>query len=79
LLRTWLEKPVLWDKILYGSDVIFGERYIYTCARNARDSVYYALAGMIEEDMIDEETAIMISGKILRENALRLYRLFDLK
>ncbi|HWR39890.1 MAG TPA: amidohydrolase family protein [Patescibacteria group bacterium] len=75
MLRTWLEKPVLWDKILYGSDVLWGERYIYTCARTGRDSVYFALASMIDDDIIDEETAIVIARKILRENALRLYKL----
>ena len=47
----------------------------YTCARTGRDSVYFALASMIEEDIIDEDTAIVIARKILRENALRLYRL----
>lgn len=75
MLRNLLEKPLLWDKILYGSDVLFGERYIYTCARTVRDSVYYALAGMIDDDIIDEETGIMISNKILRDNAIRLYKL----
>lgn len=75
MLRSWLEKPVLWDKLLYGSDVLWGERYIYTCARTGRDSVYFALAGMIDDDIIDEDTAIIIARKILRENALRLYRL----
>lgn len=75
MLRNLLEKPLLWDKILYGSDVLFGERYIYTCARTVRDSVYYALAGMIDEDIIDEDTGIMISNKILRDNAIRLYKL----
>jgi uncharacterized protein len=75
MLRTWLEKPVLWDKILYGSDVLWGERYIYTCARTARDSVYFALAGMLDEDIIDEETALTIARKILRENAIRVYKL----
>lgn len=74
-LRTWLEKPILWDKILYGSDMLFGERYIYTCARTARDSIYYALAGMIDEDIIDEEIGITIARKILRDNAIRLYKL----
>ena len=75
MLRSWLEKPVLWDKLLYGSDVLWGERYIYTCARTGRDSVYFALAGMIDDDIIDEDTAITIARKILRENALRLYKL----
>ena len=75
MLRSWLEKPLLWDKILYGSDVLWGERYVYTCARTGRDAVYFALSSMIDDDIIDEATAISIAKKILRENALRLYRL----
>lgn len=75
MLRNWLEKPALWDKILYGSDVLWGERYIYTCAKTARDAVYYALAGMIDDNIIDEATAITIARKILRENSIKLYKL----
>lgn len=75
MLRTWLEKPVLWNKILYGSDVIWGERFLYTCARNGREAVCIALLGMIDDEIIDESTAIMIANKILRDNALRLYKL----
>jgi predicted TIM-barrel fold metal-dependent hydrolase len=74
-LRNWLEKPRLWNKIVYGSDVFWGERHIYTCARLIRDAVYLALSGMIDEEIIDEDTAKMISANILRENAKRLYKL----
>ncbi len=75
MLKNWLDKPVLWDKIIYGSDALFGERYVYTCARTGRDGVYLALADMVEDDMIAENTAISIAAKILRENARKLYRL----
>lgn len=75
MLRNWLEKPLLWDKLLYGSDVLWGERYVYTCAKTGRQAVYDALAGMIDEGILDETTAIAIAKKILRENALSLYRL----
>ena len=74
MLRNWLDKPMLWDKILYGSDTLFGERFVYTCARTGRDGVYLALAGMIEDDMISETTAISIANRILRENSRKLYR-----
>jgi len=73
MVREWLEKPVLWTKLIYGSDVLWGERYIYTCARTGRDAIYFALAGMIDEDIIDEATAIMIAKNIFRDNALRIY------
>lgn len=75
MLRDWLEKPALWNKILYGSDMLWGERYIYTCAQTGRDAVYYALEGMIDDDIIDENIAIDIARKILRENAVNLYKL----
>ena len=75
MLRGWFEKPILWDKIIYGSDVLWGERYIYTCAKTGRDAVYFALSGMVDEDIIDEDTAIVIARKILRENAIRVYGL----
>lgn len=79
ILRTWLEKPVLWDKLIYGSDTLWGERYIYTCAKTARDGVYYALESMIDDEIIDEETGVSIAKKLLRENALRLYKVGESK
>ena len=77
MLRNWLEKTIMWNKILYGSDVLLGERFIYTCARTGRDAVYTVISGMIDDEIIDEETAIIIAKKILRENALKLYKLQD--
>lgn len=74
MLRNWLDKPMLWDKVLYGSDTLFGERFVYTCARTGRDGVYLALAGMIEDDMVSEATAISIANRILRENSRKLYK-----
>jgi predicted TIM-barrel fold metal-dependent hydrolase len=73
-LRTWLEKPALWNKLLYGSDIIWGERYLHTCARTGRDAIYLALASMIDDKIIDEPLAVTLARKILRENALGLYR-----
>jgi hypothetical protein len=74
-LRKWLEKPVLWDKIMYGSDVLWGERYIYVSSKVGRDAVYFALKSMIDDDIIDENTAVMLAQKLLRENAKKLYKI----
>ena len=74
-LRKWLEKPVLWDKIMYGSDVLWGERYIYVSSKVGRDAVYFALKSMMNDGIIDEDTAMVIAHKLLRENAQNLYRL----
>jgi predicted TIM-barrel fold metal-dependent hydrolase len=74
-LRKWLEKPVLWNKIMYGSDAIWGERYIYVASKVGRDTVYYALKSMLNDDIIDENTAIELAAKLLRKNAEQLYNL----
>lgn len=74
MLRTWLEKPALWNKLLYGSDIIWGERYLYTCARTGRDAVYLAINSLLEDHIISEETALKLARKLLRENALNLYQ-----
>ena len=74
MLRTWLEKPALWNKLLYGSDIIWGERYLYTCARTGRDAVYLAINSLLEDHILSEETALKLARKLLRENALNLYQ-----
>jgi predicted TIM-barrel fold metal-dependent hydrolase len=74
-LRKWLEKPILWDKIMYGSDVLWGEKYIYVSSKVGRDAVYFALKSMIDDDIIDENIAMVIARKLLRENAQKLYKL----
>ncbi len=75
ILRKWLEKPSLWNKIMYGSGAYHGERYIYVCSKVGRDAVYLALKSMIDDNVIDEDTAIIIARNILRENAQKLYNL----
>lgn len=75
MLREFLEVPQLWNKILYGSDTMAGERFLSTCARTGRDAVFIALSGMISDEIIDENTAKVIAAGILRNNAVRLYHL----
>lgn len=74
-LRKWLEKPILWDKIMYGSNAFCGERYIYVGSKVGRDAVYFALKSLIDDAIIDERTAMTIARKILRENAQKVYNL----
>jgi predicted TIM-barrel fold metal-dependent hydrolase len=74
-LRKWLEKPVLWNKIMYGSGAIWGERYIYVASKVGRDAVYFALKSMLNDDIINENTAIGLAAKLLRNNAERLYNI----
>lgn len=74
-LRQWLAKPALWDKILYGSGYQNGEKGMYIAAQTAREALYIALSDMMRDGILDEETALSIAAKILRENAKKLYRL----
>jgi hypothetical protein len=75
MLRAFLEVPALWKKIIYGSDTLLGERFLFTCAKTGRDAVYLALARMIDDGIIHEEMAVQIAKDILRNNAIRLYNL----
>jgi len=75
MLHQWLIYPELRRKVIYGSDVLFGTHYIYTCARMARDGVYYALEGLLDDGIIDQDEAIKTAKNILRNNAIKLYRL----
>ena len=75
-IAKWLKYPPIRGKILYGSDVLLGERYIYTAAKAGRDAVYFALESVLNEGIIEnEEEAIKIAKDILRNNAIRLYKL----
>ncbi|MDK2866183.1 MAG: uncharacterized protein PWP51_24 [Clostridiales bacterium] len=75
MLRNFLEVPALWKKILYGSDTLLGERFLFTCAKTGRRAVYLALAGMIDDGIVTEPVAVQIAKDILRNNAIRLYEL----
>lgn len=77
MLRDWLEKPALWGKLLYGSDIIWGERYLYTCARTGRDAVYLAIESLLDDKIIGMETALELARKLLRDNACALYQFTD--
>lgn len=74
LKRFWAFDP-LWTKTLYGSDVLLGERYLYTAAKTARDASYLAASEMIDDGRLTEDQAITIAKNYLRNNAIRLYKL----
>ncbi|MDL2219719.1 amidohydrolase family protein, partial [Ruminococcaceae bacterium OttesenSCG-928-O06] len=75
MLRDFLDVPALWGKLLYGSDTLLGERFLFTAAHTARDAVYKATSAMLQEGMVTGELAIKIARDILRNNAIRLYKL----
>jgi len=75
-LANWLAYPALRGKVLYGSDVLLGERYIFTAAKAGRDAVYLALESLLDDGVLkSEEEAIVIAKDVLRNNAIRLYSL----
>lgn len=75
-LAKMLAHPVLRKKVLYGSDVLLGERYIYTAAKAGRDAVYFSLAELLDEGILaSEEEAVAVAKDVLRNNAIRLYQL----
>lgn len=75
MLYDWLVNPDLWKKVLYGSDMLYGERFFYTCAQTGRKAVYLALKRLIDNEIVSEDGAIEIAKNILRNNAIRLYGL----
>jgi predicted TIM-barrel fold metal-dependent hydrolase len=68
------------SKVLFGTDVgnypgVPGGPEIQhlVLSRSTREAVYLALAGLVEDGVIDEATAVGMGRGILRENAQRLY------
>ena len=75
-LARMLAYPSMRQKVLYGSDVLLGERYIYTAAKAGRDAVYFALEELLQDGILtDEGQACAIAKDVLRNNAIRLYKL----
>ncbi len=74
-LRLFLDYPNLWDKVIYGSDSLIGDRNILVCSKTGREAVYLALEGMIDDGIVDETIAVRIAKDILRNMAIRLYKL----
>jgi uncharacterized protein len=79
VIRNWLE----WypEKVLFGTDLFPGtpeidwEEIGWQTSREARDALAIALTGMIEDKEITRERALELARMVLRENAVRLYRL----
>jgi uncharacterized protein len=79
VLREWLE----WfpEKVLYGTDLAPGSPQLdwdvvgYATNLTARRGLAIALTGMIQDGEITRERGLEIAGMVLRENAMKLYRL----
>ena len=73
-LHEWIE-TVPANKIFgFGGDYIFVEG-AYAHSRLARDNVAAVLTEKVEAGYLTEEEAVALANKLLRENALRFFRL----
>ena len=78
ILREWLAWK-LEDRILFGTDTVdkmWGRKdlvLVHTTKR-ARKGLALALSGLMHDDILSEEEAKVIARKVMRENALDLYR-----
>lgn len=82
MLRSWLE--ISPDKVLFGTDgfkldpdLPFLNWEEFTClgTRSARQALALALTEMIQDNEITSKEARGIARKVLRENAVKLYKL----
>jgi predicted TIM-barrel fold metal-dependent hydrolase len=82
VLRSWLESSP--DKVLFGTDgfeldpdmpFINWEEFSCLGVRGARRALALALTDMMRDGEITREEALEIARKVLRGNAIRLYRL----
>jgi predicted TIM-barrel fold metal-dependent hydrolase len=82
VLRSWLE--ISPDKVLFGTDgfeidpgMPFFNWEELTCmgTRSARQALAFALTEMMSDSEITYEGALSIARKVLRENAVKLYKL----
>lgn len=70
--RDWFEMGVA-PKMLYGSDACDPTSMWLSC-NNAREAIYLALKGMIDDGLISQSQALMMAQMFLRENAKKLYK-----
>ncbi|MDQ7840849.1 MAG: amidohydrolase family protein [bacterium] len=82
VIRSWLE--VAPDKVLFGTDgfeldpdMPFLNWEEFTCmgTRSSRQALALALTEMMRDNEITYEEAVGIARKVLRENAVKLYKL----
>ena len=82
VIRSWLE--ISPDKVLFGTDgfelspemlFIDWEEFVWIATRSARQALARALTDMMHDNEITQEEALDIARKVLRENAIKLYKL----
>lgn len=80
ILRAWLATYP--EKVLFGSDAFGGdpdggkwEEGVWIATTNARRALAMALTGMMADGEVDRAGAERLARMVLRENAVRLYKL----
>jgi predicted TIM-barrel fold metal-dependent hydrolase len=74
ILFDWLSYPGASEKIMFGSDA-GAPAFFWIAAENSRRALYSALSRLIDQNRIDEDKAMCIAKKIMRDNAIRLHNL----
>ncbi len=74
IIYQWLSYHGLAEKPMFGSDA-GTPVFFWIAAENSRLAIYRALARLIEERIIDEEKAILLARKIMRDNAIYVHNL----
>lgn len=79
VLRDWLE--LYPEKVLFGTDLFPGtpqvnwEELGWLTTNTGRQALALALTGMISDGLITRERALELARLVMRENAIRLYKL----
>jgi predicted TIM-barrel fold metal-dependent hydrolase len=82
VIRGWLE--ISPDKVLFGTDgfeidpdmlLLNWEELTWMGTNSARQALALALTAMMHDSEITQEEAVGIARKVLRENAVKLYKL----
>ena len=74
ILSDWLSYPGVSEKIMFGSDA-GAPVFFWIAAENSRQALYMALSRLIDQERINEDKAILIVEKIMRDNAIRIHNL----
>jgi len=87
--RTLVSAASAWapEKVMFGTDAFSDpstplanwEEKEWVASRAAREALAIALTGMIEDDELSRDHALLIARMVLRENAERLFGLKDHK
>jgi uncharacterized protein len=80
-LRQWLEWAP--EKVMFGTDAYSSpsqpltgwEELTWVTAKMARESLAKALTGMLNDNELTREQALLIARMVLRENAIKLFNL----